>query len=92
MVKDLTAFMVILVSCVLGFGVAMEALLVANSPEKSLWIEIWGFLVKPTMQMYGFDLFLDDIALAFNCSAPDDESFSTNVLGYENEKRIETIL
>ena len=80
MIKDLYAFLVILVSAVLGFGVAMEALLVANVTDKTLWNDIWGFMIKPSMQMYGFDLFLEDIATAFNCSSADEDDVSTNVL------------
>ncbi|XP_075239947.1 transient receptor potential cation channel subfamily M member 2-like isoform X3 [Convolutriloba macropyga] len=69
MIRDLTAFLAIMFTMVLGFGIGMESILSgARDVDEQLWKDLWGFLMKPTMQMYGFTLFLEDITNAFNCT------------------------
>ena len=76
MFRDLTAFLVIMTTMILGFGIGMESVLSATrNSNQTIWLDLWGFMMKPSMMMYGFSLFLEDITDAFNCTGGDSNIF-----------------
>ena len=68
MLADVTAFVFILMTMVLGYSIGIQALLSPN--HFSFWDELRVSIFKPVLTTQGIALYFEDINQRFNCTNP----------------------